>query len=137
MKRVVTLAAAALLPLMAATAHAGKCGNYLPKIPDNCSGLDTSVSLEGNPFVYTNPDASCDLGFSLPGLPNFGLSMGSIGSCEILKKVTGEFVSKINREMRDAMDQAVKESTNGMGTEVTIDPSRLVTDPNNPQNAVH
>ncbi len=136
MKRLVTVAVAALLPLLAMSAHAGKCGNYLPKIPDTCAGLDTSVSLEGNPFVYTNPDASCDLGFSMPGLPNFGLGVEGLRSCEILKKVTGEFVNQINREMRDAMDKAVKESTAGMGTEVTIDPTKLVTDPNNPQNAV-
>lgn len=72
-----------------------------------CSQMDTSVNVEDSPYLYKSPDAGCDLGLSLPGLPNFGsVGLEGIDSCRILKSVTGDFVKEVNRELQDAIDVA-------------------------------
>lgn len=81
----------------------------LPKIPTYCGGLDREVSLEGNPFVYSNPDGGCDLGLNLPGLPSFGFDIPSIDSCKILQMVTGELVGEVNATLRDAINKSLDE----------------------------
>lgn len=74
---------------------------------DTCNEMDTSVSVENSPYLYKSPDSGCDLGLSLPGLPNLGsLGLDGIDSCRILKSVTGDFVKEVNRELQDAMDVA-------------------------------
>lgn len=70
-----------------------------------CSQMDTSVSVEGSPYLYKNPDAGCDLGLSLPGLPNLGsVGLDGIDSCRILKSITGDFVKEVNRDLQDAIE---------------------------------
>lgn len=94
---------------------------------DTCQKLDTSVTTDGSPFVYTNPDAGCDLGFSMPGLPNIGLGLEGIDACKILKAVTGEMVDDVNQQMQDAVDDAVNEVTNG-NNEVDVDLGDIIID---------
>jgi len=72
-----------------------------------CDQLDLEMSLDDNPFVYTNPDAGCDLGLSMPGLPNMGLGLGSIDSCKLLQSVTGDMVDSINEQLQGAVDGAL------------------------------
>lgn len=113
------------------TASAGACQTYIDKanqvfgnlISNNCVGITNSPSLDNNPFIYTNPDGGCDLGLSLPGLPSFGGSIGSIDSCSIVKMITGSTVQKVNSTIRDAMNESVtainQASQDTIGTNVT------------------
>ena len=74
---------------------------------DHCTDLTRLPSLDGNPFVYTNPDAGCDLGLSMPGLPGFGLSGGDFSWCGVAKAVTGGMVNEANAAMQGATNEAV------------------------------
>lgn len=76
-----------------------------PTIQRHCVGLNQDATLEGNPFVYTNPDAGCDLGLSMPGLPSIGGIGFDMDSCQILQAVTGSLVNDINSQLRDAVNQ--------------------------------
>ena len=69
-----------------------------------CDQLDFGTDLTNNPFVYTNPDAGCDMGFSLPGLPSIGGSLTGLDSCKMLKSVTGDAVRAMNDSMQGAVD---------------------------------
>lgn len=129
---------ATLLSAMAATglfmsdkASAGSCQTYIDKanqvfgnlMGNSCVGITNTPSLDNNPFIYTNPDGGCDLGLSLPGLPSFGGSLGSLDSCSIVKMVTSDTVSKVNSTIRDAMNTSVntinQTAQDTIGTNVT------------------
>jgi hypothetical protein len=78
-----------------------------------CSQLNLNVNIETSPFLYTDPDAACDLGLKFPGLPDFNLGLDGLDSCAILKSVTGALVSEVNKEMRDAVSSGLE----GIGLE--------------------
>lgn len=82
-------------------------------IPGVCSQLDTENKYEESEYMWVNPDASCDLGLSMPGLPNIGFGLGGFDSCKILKAVTGDMVKAVNKEMKDAVTDAINEITDG------------------------
>ena len=94
-------------------AHASACQNVKDKIDrvygignrDICVGLNTEADLENNPYVYLSPDLGCPTGLQLPGLPDFGLSMGSIDWCDIAQAITGPYVRASNKKMRDAVQE--------------------------------
>lgn len=86
-----------------------------------CNQLDLSVNIEASPFLYTDPEASCDLGFQMPGLPDFNLGFDGIDSCSLLKAVTGELVNQINTEMRDAVTGAIDGVGLDSGGDIDID----------------
>jgi hypothetical protein len=86
---------------------------FVVAIPGVCSQLDTENKYEDSPYMWINPDASCDLGLSMPGLPNIGFGLDGFDSCKILKAVTGDMVEKVNQEMRGAVDEALQEITDG------------------------
>lgn len=122
MKRIISLLLVAAVVLPTASEASSFC-RYKRKeqinravgrlLPDDCSKIDSRVSLDGNPFVYRNPDASCDLGFSFPGLPAFGMDISGLDSCQILRSVTDDLVNQINDGMQTAIDDAVDETTGG------------------------
>lgn len=103
-------------------AHASSCASMKKKMEsvfgvntkEVCAGLDMEPSLENNPYLYVSPDTKCDLGLQMPGLPDFGLSLGSIDACSIVKAVTGPVVREANKEMRDI----VKQGTDMIDTEI-------------------
>ncbi len=71
-----------------------------------CRNVTSTPNLDKNPYIYKNPDATCDLGLSLPGLPSFG-SGGNFDACAIVKAVTGPMVREVNRAMQEEVDQAI------------------------------
>ena len=89
------------------------------------SQIDTSVDVANSPFIYTNPDAGCDLGFTMPGLPGFGIS--GIDACKLLKSVTGEMVSDINKTMKDSLDSTL-ESVIGTSDSQNLDLQNVAED---------
>lgn len=94
--------------------HAKQVAARMKQIKSNvCSQVDTRVTLDNSPYVYKNPDAGCDLGLSMPGLPNIGFGLEGIDSCKILKAVTGDLVKSVNKGLRDSVDSAVKGVTGG------------------------
>ena len=103
------------LALTSGMASAGVCQTIKDKaaavygnlVNDRCLNLNKTPSLTNNPFVYTNPDAGCDLGLNLPGLPGFGLSGGGISACEVAKYITGNTVNAVNQKMQEAASEAV------------------------------
>lgn len=74
-----------------------------------CSQLDLTVNIQTSPFLYTDPEASCDLGFKMPGLPDFNLGFEGLDSCKLLQSVTGELVNQVNQSMRDAVNGALEQ----------------------------
>lgn len=94
-------------------AMAGVCGNsWMEKVnsgidsavPDICSAIDTNPSLENNPFSYENPQATCDLGLSLEGMPDFdgfGFDVSGANACKVAQMVTGDMVAEINTKVDD------------------------------------
>lgn len=97
----------ALFTAYASARAVSKCSKPKVTFPKTCAGLNTSASVEGNPFVYTNPEASCDLGLELPGLPSLGFGLGDLNFCKIAKSLTGELVAGINKDMQDSVDGAM------------------------------
>lgn len=71
-----------------------------------CANLSASGSIQ-NPYMYTNPDAKCDFGLSLPGLPNFGSGGGGLSACSIVKAITGPMVREVNQGMQEATNEAI------------------------------
>lgn len=63
------------------------------------------------PFAYNNPNADCDLGLSLPGLPNFGLNIGDLNACDIARSLT-------SRTIQTQLDR--------IGSMINVDPNRTV-----------
>lgn len=106
----------AVMALGSASASAdGLCQEMKDKIArvygniaqDHCVNLNKTPSLTNNPFVYTNPDAQCDFGLQLPGLPGFGISGGGLNMCSIAKAITGSMVNEVNQAMQTAANEAV------------------------------
>lgn len=103
------------LVLASGMASAGVCQTMKDKaaqvygnlVQDRCLNLNKTPSLTNNPFVYTNPDAGCDLGLNLPGLPGFGLTGGGISACQVAKFVTGSTVNAVNQKMQEGANAAV------------------------------
>ncbi|WP_274643873.1 hypothetical protein [Pseudomonas serbica] len=102
------------LALASSTASAGICEEAKAKlarvygaIGNHCVNLNREPSLVNNPFVYTNPDAQCDLGLALPGLPGFGIGGGGFNMCSIAKAITGTMVNEVNQGMQTAANAAV------------------------------
>lgn len=103
------------LTLSSGMASAGVCQTMKDKaaqvygslVQDRCLNLNKTPSLANNPFVYTNPDAGCDLGLNLPGLPGFGLTGGGISACQVAKFVTGSTVNAVNQKMQEGANAAV------------------------------
>lgn len=53
------------------------------------------------PMFFVNPD-ECDLGLAFPDLiPDFGLDISKINSCEILKAVSKNAVNQVNEKFAD------------------------------------
>lgn len=73
-----------------------KVNNRIKKlIPNVCAQLDTSNSLEGNPFAYENPNAFCDVGQSMVGQPDWTggkFDVNGANACEVAKMVVGDHV---------------------------------------------
>lgn len=96
-----------------------KASDFFDKLASNvCDQIDTKpLTMEqaaNSPYGYKSPDAGCDLGLSMPGLPGFGFGMDGLDSCKILKAVTGDMVDKANTEMQNGLDaglEAVKGDT--------------------------
>lgn len=124
-----------ILTIIAATswasdAEASVCQDRkkaLPKIEQHCSTLNEEFTLEGNPFIYTNPDAGCDLGLSLPGLPSFRDKSFGLDSCKILKAVTGDLVREVNTGLRNAVDDSLGEIADEYNG-IKIDPQSVIED---------
>jgi len=113
-----------------AQSQAGMCDDRkkaLPKIAQHCTNLNQNISLEGNPFVYTNPDAGCDLGLSLPGLPSFGDIGFGLDSCKILRAVTGDLVKEINSGFQQAVDDSLGDVADEYN-DIDIDPQDYIED---------
>lgn len=106
---------ASLLVALSGQVDANSCANVKKKMEkvfgvntkEVCASLDMEPSLDNVPYVYISPDIQCDFGLQMPGLPDFGLSLGSISACEIVKAVTGPVVDKANKEMRDMARQGL------------------------------
>lgn len=79
-----------------------------PRAGDVCLDINTEPTLENNPYLYVSPDTQCDLGLQLPGLPDFGISLGGINACAIIQAVTGPMVDEVNKEMAQAVRDGVK-----------------------------
>lgn len=111
----VALSVGALLT-MSNVAYAGSCSAAKNPAAEKavaerkkniCQNSDNRVTLDNSPYVYENPDQGCDLGLSLPGLPNLGsVGLDGIDSCRILKSITGDFVKEVNRGLQDQVDEA-------------------------------
>lgn len=96
------------------TEHAQRLKNYKQQIKAQIAPqLDMTVNIETSPFIYYNKDAGCDLGFSMPGLPDIGFGLDGIDACQVLKAVTGDMVKAVNDQMQDAVDGAINDITGG------------------------
>ncbi len=72
------------------------------------------------PMFFTNPD-ECDLGLAFPDLiPDFGIDISQINSCEILKAVSANAVNQVNEKFNE-IEQDI-DDTVGDGT-VVVDPN--------------
>ena len=90
----------------------------------NCSKLNTSNDPTKSVYHWKNPDAGCDLGLELPGLPKFGLST-DLSACKVMKAVTSDMVSKANSSMQQSVDSATSAVTGGTGqTNANVDLSK-------------
>lgn len=71
------------------------------------------------PMFFTNPD-QCDLGLAFPDLiPDFGIDISKINSCEILKAVSANAVNQVNEKFSEIEKDI--DDTVGDGT-IEIDP---------------
>jgi len=87
-----------------------------------CEQLDLSLDLDNNPFIYTNPDAGCDLGLSMPGLPNLGsIGLGGLDSCKILQSITGDMVDEVNAAMQNSVNEALSGVTEDAMSDYNVD----------------
>lgn len=84
-----------------------------------CQRLDLTVNITDSPLIYTDPDASCDLGFKMPGLPDFNIGLNGLDSCKILKSITSDTVDAFNSGLQDAVDEGL--SAVGGNNDVIID----------------
>lgn len=111
-----------LLIAISGQASASSCASMKKKMEsvfgintkEVCASLDTEPSLENIPFLYISPDAGCPHGLQLPGLPDFGISLGSLDACAIVQAVTGPIVREANQQMRDV----VKEGTDLIDSQI-------------------
>lgn len=96
------------------------------KIANVCSQVDLENRPEESDKYYKNPDQECDLGLSMPGLPNIGFGLDGFDSCEMLKAVTGPMVKEANKEMK----LIVKDAVDAVGgeTEIEIDLTDIAVD---------
>lgn len=115
LKKSLLLNASAILIAMAASniALAGSCAATKAKeaavygTPKNvCGNVTTTADITKNPYTYTSPNGGCDLGLSLPGLPNFG-NGGGFSACAAVKAITGPMVAQVNQGMQTATNEAV------------------------------
>lgn len=102
--------------------------NYAKIRKQVCEQLDLNVNVKAGPFFYTDPNASCDLGFQMPGLPDFNLGFDGLDSCKLLKAVTGELVDKLNSQVKDALDKGLEGAGVEDGTDIDIDFGDIVID---------
>jgi hypothetical protein len=81
-----------------------------------CEQLDLDPTIEGSKKKVANPDAGCDLGMSLPGLPNFNApGLGMFDSCKVVQAITNETAEMINSEAQalfDAVEDEVNQALN-------------------------
>lgn len=89
--------------------------------------LDWSTDIKDHPLAYKNPDAGCDLGFEMPGLPSIGFGLGGLDACKAVKAVTGEHIKQLSRDMQDAVDQGLDSITGG-DTSFDIDLGEMAVD---------
>src|SRR5690554_1890098 len=57
-------------------------------VPNVCAQLDTEPSLDGHPFAYDNPQASCDLGAGMVGMPSWNgvdFDVTGVDACNVAK----------------------------------------------------
>lgn len=104
------------------------CNKPKLAIATDCVGLNTSASVEGNPFIYTNPEASCDLGLELPGLPSLGFDLGSLDFCAIAESLTSDLVNDINTGMQEAVNGALEEVGLSQDMEFSADLQEMAMD---------
>lgn len=89
-----------------------------------CANLNMANDPTKSVYHWKNPDAGCDLGLELPGLPKFGLST-DLSACKVMKAVTSDMVSKANAQMQQSVDAATKAATGGTGqTNADVDLSK-------------
>lgn len=114
-KNSILINVSAILFAMAASngAMAGSCAATKAKeaavygTPKNvCGNVTSTADISNNPYVYTSPNGGCDLGLSLPGLPNFG-NGGGFSACAVVKAITGPMVAQVNQGMQTATNAAV------------------------------
>lgn len=115
LKKSILLKLSAIFIAMAASnaAMAGSCAATKAKeaavygTPKNvCGNVTSTADITKNPYTYTSPNGGCDLGLSLPGLPNFG-NGGGFSACAAVKAITGSMVAQVNQGMQQATDAAV------------------------------
>ena len=85
------------------------------------SQIDTDVDVTDSALLYENSDSSCDLGFSMPGLPDIGLGISSIDACELLTSVTSDMVSELNDELQSELDDTLASVVSDTDLSVDID----------------
>jgi hypothetical protein len=101
------------------------------KIANVCSQVDLENRPEESDKYYKNKDQECDLGLSMPGLPNIGFGLDGFDSCAILKAVTGPMVKAANKEMKLIVQDAV--DAVGGDTDIEIDLTDIAVDDINEQ----
>lgn len=114
-------------------AEAGRCNSIKTpdyKKEDLCKVMDFTDDVSDSKYFYKNPNTEgCDLGFKMPGLPDFGFSIDAIGKfdlCSALQHVTEDVVADINSYTQGAVDEAVNSATGGLGTQIHIDPNAAI-----------
>lgn len=88
--------------------------------PNVCSQLNTSPDLANNPYAYENPQASCDLGASMKGLPDWtgvGFNSDGVDACGVLDMVAGDKI----REKVGALNEYGQMVDDGLSATENVD----------------
>lgn len=129
------LGALLTLPMIANVQAASYCrdsaSDFFNRLSSNvCDEINTDpLTMEqaaNTPFGYKSPDAGCDLGLSMPGLPSFGMNIGGLDSCKILQAVTGDMVDQANDAMQGGLDTALENIKGDTSIPSTIDPNEEI-----------
>jgi hypothetical protein len=89
-------------------------------VPNVCAQLNTENTLADNPHRYENPQATCDLGLSLPGLPTFdgfGFDAKGVDACGVVQNIIGDRIKSVSGKY----DEASKAISDGLSHNETVD----------------
>lgn len=77
-------------------------------VPDVCGQLNYSNDpSEYSQYRVDSPQASCDLGLSLPGLPSFdgiGFDASVPDACSIARSIVGDSIRDLNNSSKSAVE---------------------------------